>query len=74
MFVKQNGIKHICTAPYHPTSNGAVERLVQFFKQAMEASVGNGLTLKQNLTAFLMSYRSMPNATTKETTSKLLTC
>ena len=28
-FVKSNGIKHIRTAPYHPSSNGAVERLVQ---------------------------------------------
>ena len=26
-FMKNNGIKHIRTAPYHPASNGAVERL-----------------------------------------------
>ena len=71
IFVKQNGIKHILTAPYHPASNGAVERLVQSFKQAMKATVGNGLTLQQRLTAFLMSYRSTPHATTKETPSKL---
>ena len=37
----------------------------------MKATVGNGLTLQQRLTAFLMSYRSMPHATTKETPSKL---
>ena len=28
-FLKSNGIKHIRCAPYHPASNGAVERLVQ---------------------------------------------
>ena len=30
-FVKSNGIKHIRTAPYRPSSNGAVERLLQSF-------------------------------------------
>ena len=27
-FIHKNGIKHITTAPYHPSSNGAVERAV----------------------------------------------
>ena len=30
-FAKLNGIKHIRTAPYHPTSNGLAERFVQSF-------------------------------------------
>jgi len=38
VFLKRNGIKHIKVAPYHPSSNGAVERLVQTFKKAMRAS------------------------------------
>ncbi len=37
VFMKQNGIRHIRCAPYHPSSNGAVERLVQTFKQAMKS-------------------------------------
>ena len=34
--MKSNGIKHICCAPYHPASNGAMEHLVQTFKKAMK--------------------------------------
>ena len=36
-FVKDNGIKHFRCAPYHPASNGAVERFNQTFKQALRA-------------------------------------
>ena len=70
-FVKQNGIKHIRTSPYHPVSNGAAERLVQTFKQAMKAAANNGLTLQHQLSSFLMSFRSTPHATTGESPSKL---
>jgi transposase InsO family protein len=28
-FLKENGIQHVRTAPYHPASNGQVERAVQ---------------------------------------------
>ena len=36
-FLKCNGIKHIRCTPYHPSSNGAAERFVKTFKNAMEA-------------------------------------
>ena len=46
-FAKKNGIRHICCAPYHPSSNGLAERFVQTFKRAMKASdkVGSSLSL-----------------------------
>jgi len=31
-FVKSNGIRHVKTAPYHPTSNGLAKQSVQIFK------------------------------------------
>ncbi len=52
------------TAPYHPSSNGAVERLVQSFKRAMKSSEKEGTTLEQRLSNFLLSYRTTPHATT----------
>ena len=36
VFLKQNGILHICTAPYHPATNRQVERAVQVFKEGMK--------------------------------------
>ena len=35
-FVKSNGVLHITSAPYHPSSNGAAERTVQSFKQTLK--------------------------------------
>ena len=63
-FMRSNGIKHTRCAPYHPSSNGAVERFVQSFKQAMKASEKDGLSLPHQLANFLLMYRSTPHTTT----------
>ena len=70
-FVKLNGIKHIKSAPYHPSTNGAAERLVQTFKKTMKASERDGRTPAQRLASFLLTYRSTPHSTTHETPSEL---
>ena len=66
-FMKQNGIKHTKCSPYHPSSNGAVERLVHTFKQAMKAGARDGLSAQHRLDNFLLSYRSTPHSTTGTT-------
>ena len=51
---KQRGIVHLTGAPYHPATNGAAERLIQSFKQALRKS---SLPPKEALQEFLMQYR-----------------
>ena len=63
-FLKCNGIKHIRCAPYHPSSNGATERFVKTFKNAMEAGEHHGPPFEQRLRNFLLTYRSTAHATT----------
>jgi transposase InsO family protein len=63
-FMAENGVKHLRTAPYHPASNGAAERLVQTVKQALRSAHQNGTPLEQALASFLLRYRSTPHATT----------
>ena len=63
-FRKLNGVKHVCTAPYHPASNGLVERAVQSVKQGLKKIQGS--TLETRLYHFLTQYRLTPHATTRQ--------
>ena len=60
VFVKCNGIKHIRTVPYHPSSNGLAERSVQSLKTTKHS----GQSWSSRVSSFLLSYRSVPHATT----------
>ena len=71
-FMRNNGIRHICISPYHPSSNGMAEQFVQTFKQSMKASQSDGRTLQQRLAHFLMNYRITPHATTNQIPSSML--
>ena len=70
-FLQGNGIQHIRSAPYHPSTNGLVERFVHTFKHAMRASE-TSLSLNERLQCFLLTYRTTPHATTRESPSMFL--
>ena len=71
-FMKENGVKHLRSAPYHPSTNGLAERFVQSLKQAMKVGERRGVPSQQCLAEFLLTYRVTPHATTNESPSKLL--
>ena len=55
-FMKSNGIKHIRSAPYHPSLNGGAEWFIQTFKRAMEADQHLQVPLQQRLSQVLITY------------------
>ena len=70
-FMKSNGVKHIKCSPYHPSSNGTVERFIQTFKRSLKATQLQGRSVDQRICEFLLSYRMTPHATTNELPSVL---
>ena len=69
-FLKKNGIYHITSAPYHPSTNGLAERAVQSFKQGMKKFTEG--TIADRLARFLFHYRNTPHTTTGSTPAELL--
>ncbi|KAL5481520.1 hypothetical protein EMCRGX_G021699 [Ephydatia muelleri] len=68
-FVKRNGIRHVRSAPYHPSSNGQAERVVQTFKEAILKTTGD---LDARLARFLFQYRLTPHTTTGLSPAEML--
>ena len=69
-FLKQNGIRHVKTAPYHPSSNGLAETAVQTFKEGMK-KLKDG-SLETRVSRFLSRYRITPQTSTGVSRAKLL--
>ena len=61
-FLKQNGIRHIRTAPYHPACSGMAERAVQTFKEGMKKMRGG--SVETLVSQFLARYRITPQTST----------
>ena len=75
-FLKCNGINHVLSAPYHPSTNGQAERFVGTFKKAfrkgMRERAERPTSLNHKLCEFLLAYRTTPHTTTKRTPAEML--
>lgn len=67
-FLETCGVTPKFTAPYHPSTNGQAERLVQTVKNSLRKIFSEPknreLTLSEALRAFLLQYRITPHCTT----------
>ena len=69
-FVQMNGIRHVCSAPFHPSTNGLAENMVRTFKSALRHVKGEEVRLA--IDRFLFKYRLTPHTTTGLSPSELL--
>ena len=69
-YLTKNGVKHITSAPYHPSTNGLAERAVQLVKKGLKKEKGGSMTSR--IARVLMAYRTTPQTTTGMTPSELL--
>ena len=69
-FLKSNDVKHIKSAPYHPSTNAIAECFVQSFKRAM--LINESLPIEQRFANFLIQCRTTVHATTNPTPCMLL--
>ena len=70
VFLKRNGVRHLYSAPYHPSSNGQAERFVRTFKESLKSMKEGDVDTK--LSRFLFRYRITPQTTTGRSPSELL--
>ena len=70
VFMRHNGDKHIDSAPYHSSTNGLAERVVQTPKQGLK-KLKQGL-IETRVSRFLSSYRTTPQSTTGLSPSEML--
>ena len=70
VFLAKNGVCHIKTAPYHPSSNGQAECAVQVFKNGYKKTKEG--TISDRLARFLFLYRIAPHSTTGSSPAELM--
>ena len=69
-FIELNGIRHVCSAPFHPSTNGLAENMVKTFKSALRHLKGEEVSIA--IDRFLFKYRLTPHTTTGLSPSELL--
>lgn len=73
-FCSLNGIKHICSPPYHPSSNGQAESFVKIIKKGLKSIIlnENKAPVQEKIFKFLFDYRNSKNSTTEKSPAELL--
>ena len=69
-FMRKNGIVHVTSAPYHPTSNGLGEQAVQTVKSGITKTARDNMEFK--LQRFLFDYRRTLQSTTGKSPMEIL--
>lgn len=69
-YMKVNGVKHTCPAPYHLSSNGQAEHTLQTFKEALK-KITDG-DIETRICRFLLQYRTTPHTTAGASLAELL--
>ena len=69
-FMDENGIKHVFTPLYHPSSNGLAERAVQTLKKVFRSNGESNIELI--ISRFLLQYRITPHSTKNISPSEML--
>ena len=68
--MRNNGVHHITTSPYHPSLNGLAKRVIQMFKSGIKKLTEG--TLETRLTRLIFHYRTTPHATTCHSPAELM--
>lgn len=71
-FLKNNGIKHLYSPPYHPASNGQIERAIQTFKNKLRKIADENRPWSEKLPKTLYALRTVPNSCTNKTPAEML--
>ncbi|XP_055910799.1 uncharacterized protein K02A2.6-like [Eupeodes corollae] len=72
-FTKNNGVKHIFTAPGHPAANGQAENFVKILKKSILANLKDhkNVCIDTILNRFMVDYRNTKHCSTGESPAKL---
>jgi len=68
--MSNNGISHITTSPYHPSSNGLAECAVQTFKNSRKRT--QRASIQKHISKFLFTYRITTQTITGVAPAQLL--
>ena len=61
VFMRNNGTKHIKSAPYHPSTSGLAERAVQTLKQGLKKLKQGSIETSVSISLFMQNYTSVNN-------------